>query len=137
MSWLNRVLNTFRTGRLRRDINRELAFHVAEREDALRAEGLGEDEARRRARLQFGSPAAQIERTRDVDVLAALDAFARNVRHSVRGLKRTPGFALTVVGTLALGIGANAAVFSAVDGIVLRPLPYLDADRLVRIDEVV
>jgi predicted permease len=133
MSWLRRLTNTFRTGRLRGDIDRELEFHVAERADQLCAEGLSHDEARRRARLQFGSPAAQIERTRDVDVSGALDGLLRNIRHAWRGLIRTPGFTLTAVLTLALGIGANGAVFSAIDAVLLQPLPYRDADRLVRL----
>jgi putative ABC transport system permease protein len=136
MSWLRRLSNTFRTGRVRGDIDRELAFHIAERVEQLRAEGLTAEEATRRARIQFGNPAVQIERTRDVDVSGAADAFLGNLRYAFRALRRTPGFTFTVVLTLALGIGANSAVFSAIDGILLRPLPYADADRLVRINEV-
>jgi hypothetical protein len=61
------------------------------------------------------------------------DGILRNLRHAARGLLRAPGFALTVVATLALGIGANTAVFSALDAVLLRPLPFPDADRLVRL----
>jgi putative ABC transport system permease protein len=136
MSWLRRCANTLRTGRLRRDIDRELSFHVAERADALRAMGVDAAEAMRRARLQFGNPSVQIERTRDVNVSRACDTTLRNIRHAGRSLRRTPGFTLTVIVTLALGIGANTAVFSAIDAILLRPLPYADADRLVRLQEV-
>jgi predicted permease len=136
MSWLRRCANTFRTGRLRRDIDRELSFHVAERADALRAQGVDAAEAMRQARLQFGNPSVQIERTRDVNVSRAFDTTLRNIRYAGRSLRRTPGFTLTVVLTLALGIGANTAVFSAIDAILLRPLPYADADRLVRLQEV-
>jgi putative ABC transport system permease protein len=64
MSWLGRLLNTFRPSKVQSDIERELAFHLAERADQLRSEGLSEAEARRRARLQFGNPVVQAERTR-------------------------------------------------------------------------
>lgn len=133
MSWLRRLANTFRQGRLHRDIERELSFHVAERADQLRAQGLSAEEATRRARIQFGNPIVQRERTRDVDIAGWIDTGMRNVRYAIRILARAPGFTLTVVLTLALGIGANTAVFSAIDAILLRPLPFPDSDRLVRI----
>jgi predicted permease len=133
--WLRRLLNTLRTGRTRRDIDRELLFHVAERADQLRGEGLNPEEAARRARLQFGNPAVQVERTRDVDVSSAVDALLRNLRYATRSLRRTPGFTVTVVLTLALGIGANSAVFSTMDAVLLQPLPFPDADRLVQVNQ--
>src|SRR5688572_1701867 len=135
MGWLTRFANTFRTGRLRRDIDREQAFHLAERADDLRASGLGEAEARRQARLQFGSPAAAIEHTRDVDIVAAADAAWRNVRYAARALRRTPGFTVSVVLTLALGIGANSAVFSAIDAVLIRPLPFPNPHELIRLQQ--
>src|SRR5688500_16244893 len=82
MAWLRRFSNVFRTGRLTGDIDREIAFHVAERAEQLRAEGLGEDEALRRARLQFGNPLVQRERARDVDVAEWLDTLLRSIRHA-------------------------------------------------------
>ena len=133
MSWLRRLINTFRPGRLHRDIDRELSFHIAERADQLQAQGLSAEEAARRARIQFGNPIVQRERTRDVDIAGWVDDVVRNVRYAVRTLARVPGFTTTVVLTLALGIGANTAVFSAIDAILLRPLPFPDSDRLVRI----
>jgi predicted permease len=132
MSWLRRFANTFRP-RLNRDIERELSFHIAERVDQLRAQGLTETEAHRRARLQFGNPVVQRERTRDVDISNWIDTAMRDVRYACRTLARTPGFTVTVVLTLALGIGANTAVFSAIDAVLLRPLPFPNSDRLVRI----
>ncbi|MPZ21293.1 MAG: FtsX-like permease family protein [Luteitalea sp.] len=87
----------------------------------------------RRARRQFGNPTVQAERTRDVDVAGWVDGLRRNGRDAVRALARTPGFTATVVLTLALGIGANSAVFSALDAVLLRPLPFPDGDRLVQL----
>ena len=123
MSWLRRLVNTLRPSRLQHDIDREIAFHLREREEELGAKGVSKDEAQRRARVQFGNPLIQRERTLDVDVAVWLDMMLRNVRHSIRALIRVPGFSLTVVLTLALGIGANSAVFSAMDAVLLRPLP--------------
>jgi hypothetical protein len=82
---------------------------------------------------QFGNPVAQRERVRDTDVASILDSSLRNIRLALRGMRRTPGFAAAVVLTLALGIGANSAVFSAIDAVLLRPLPFPDGDRLVQL----
>jgi predicted permease len=136
MSRLRRLWTTFRPGRIERDIEREVSFHLAERADQLRADGLGDEEARRQARVKFGNVLAQYERTREMDVSIAVDAFLRDVRYAVRSLARAPGFTLTVLLTLALGIGANTAVFSAVDAVLLKPLPFPEADRLVRLRQV-
>jgi putative ABC transport system permease protein len=136
MSWLRRIVNTISSARMQRDIDCEIAFHIREREDELRASGLPADEARRRARLQFGNATVQRERTRDVNTAGLLDALLRNIRLAARGMRRTPGFSAAVILTLALGIGANSAVFSAIDAVLLRPLPYPDADRLVELTQV-
>lgn len=136
MAWLHRLLNAFRPGRVQRDIDREISFHLAERADQLRSEGVDPEEAGRRARLQFGNPVVQRERIRDVDVARAVDATMRHARYAIRTLARTPGFTVTVVLTLALGIGANTAVFSAIDTVLLRPLPFPDGDRLVELTQV-
>jgi predicted permease len=135
MSWLKRLVNTVRSGRVEREIRREMEFHVAERADELRASGLSSEEAERRARVKFGNQLLQAERTRDMDMALWVDAIARNLRHAARSLGRAPGLALTVVATLALGIGANTAVFSALDAVLLRPLPFPDADRLMRLSQ--
>jgi putative ABC transport system permease protein len=136
MSWLRRLSNTLRPERHQREIAREIAFHVEERTAQLQRDGLSADEARRLARIQFGNLLVQAERTRDVDIALWLDALFRNVRQAARALCRTPGFTVSVVLTLALGIGANTAVFSAIDAILLRALPYRESDRLVRLSEV-
>ena len=136
MSWLRRLSNTLRSGRHNRDLDRELSFHLAERGDQLRAEGLDDDEAKRHARFQFGNPIVQRERTRDVDVAQWLDILLSNVRAGVRSLVRTPGFTVTVIVTLALGIGVNSAVFAALDAVLLRPLPFPQSERLVRLRQL-
>jgi len=86
--------------------------------------------------MKSGNLTVHAERTRDVNVPAFIDGFLRDVRYAVRSLVRTPGFTVTVVLTLALGIGANIAVFSAVDAVLLKPLPFPEADRLVRLRQV-
>lgn len=131
MAWYRRFWNVLRPGRMRRDLERELSFHVAERAEELQAGGMSEKDAKRNARLQFGNFEAQVERTWDMDVSAWADSTVRNLRLAVRALGKTPTFTVTVVATLALGIGANSAVFSAISAVLLRPLPFPDGDRLV------
>jgi predicted permease len=131
MAWLDRLRNVVQPGRLHRDLEDELAFHLRERCDQLEADGMTPAEAARTARLQFGTPALQLERTRDMDIHQHLDNTLRNLRHAARALARSPGFTATVVATLALGIGANSAVFSAIYAVLLRPLPLPNPDRLV------
>jgi len=115
------------------DLQRELSFHVAERAEELQDGGMSEEEAVRTARQQFGNYTAQVERTRDMDIYGWLESFVRNLRHAARGLGKTPAFTATVVLTLALGIGANSAVFSAIYAVLLRPLPFPESDQLVKL----
>jgi len=136
MRWLRRLWNTVRPGRVERDIDREMRFHLAERVDELRAQGLSDAEAARRARMQFGNLSLQADRTRDMDVSLVADALARDAKYAITSLRRTPGFTIAVILTLGLGIGANSAVFSAINAVILQPLPFPDGDRLVRLDQV-
>jgi putative ABC transport system permease protein len=122
-----------RPGRVEDEIRREVHFHLRERADDLRAQGLSEDDAMRRAQAQFGNVLLQAERTRDMDVSVLVDGIQRDVRYAIRALGRTPGFTLTVLLTLALGIGASSAMFSALDVLVLRPLPFPEGDRLMQV----
>jgi predicted permease len=111
----------------------ELDDHV-ERQVAenLRA-GLSPQEARRQAVLQFGPVEAIRDSHRDEHGLPVVDQFVQDVRYAVRSLRRAPGFTTIVLLTLGLGIGATAAMFSVVDAVLIRPLPFRDADRLVSI----
>jgi putative ABC transport system permease protein len=119
-----------------RDLERELRFHVNERIDELQDAGMNAEAAARLAREQFGNYTSQLERTRDMDIAQGLDATLRNLRVSWRALTKSPGFSITVVLTLALGIGANSAVFSAINSVLLRPLPFPNSDQIVSIAQI-
>ncbi len=122
-----------RRDRLANELDREFAFHVAERVDDLRATGMSEREALETARRQFGNLTLQKERSRDMHVSGWLEATLRNVRLGLRSLRRTPALTAAVILTLALGIGANSAVFSVIDAVLLRPLSFPGGDQLMRI----
>lgn len=134
--WLGRLRNAIRPGRLDRDLERELRFHVRERSEELQDAGMDAQAAARLARQQFGNYIAQLERTRDMDIAQGLDATLRNLRLSLRALAKSPAFSITVVLTLVLGIGANSAVFSAINSVLLRPLPFPNSDRIVSIAQI-
>lgn len=131
MSWLRRLINTFRPGQLHRDIDRELAFHIAERADQLRAEGLHAEEAARRARIQFGSALRIREETHEVNNIGWIERLTNDLRVTFRMIGKSPGFAAAAILTLALGIGSTTAVFSVVNAVLIRPLPYPEPERLM------
>ncbi|HLK66356.1 MAG TPA: ABC transporter permease [Bryobacteraceae bacterium] len=117
------------------ELENEIQAHLelAER-DAL-AHGLSADEARRAARLGFGGIAQVKEEHRDRRSFPWIETLLRDVRYGLASLLRAPGFTAVVVGVLALGIGANVAMFSVVDGVLLKPLPFPDPDRMVGVWE--
>jgi predicted permease len=133
MSWLSRLRNVFRSDRVADEVERELAFHLAERADDLMAEGATREEAEREARRRFGSYLLQKENTRDRDVFVWLETLLGDFRHGLRGLRRDPAFGLAAVLTLAIGIGANTAVFTLLHGLLLRSLPVSNPHELVRL----
>ena len=135
MAVLRTIINVFRSRRVEDDIKRELSFHLAERIDDLESQGMSRRDATRRARRLFGSYALQEERTRDMDVAGWLDELLRNIRLSVRMLRKAPAFTVTVVVILGLGIGASSAIFSAVDAVLLKPLPFPDSDQLMLLSQ--
>ncbi len=129
-----RNLFRWRRDRLERDLDRELRYHVDRRvEDGIRA-GLSEPEARRQANLEFGGVPQVQEAVRDTWISRWLDDLMGDVRYAIRSLTRSWGFALGAGAVLALAIGANVAIFSVVNAVLLQPLPYPDAERLVSVE---
>ena len=116
-------------------MEREMAFHVDSLARDYARDGLSDVDAQRAARRQFGNLTRLKERGHDERTMRLAEDVTRDVRHAARGLWRSPGFSLAVILTLALGIGGNTAVFSVVDQLLLRPLPYPDGDQLVMVEE--
>ena len=120
-----RLRALFRRGALEQDLDEELRFHIEQEADKYVRAGDSPAEALRRARAAFGGVERIKDDTRDARGLALLDSIAQDLRYAARGLRATPGFTLAVVATLALGLGANAAVFGVLDRLMFRPPPYL------------
>jgi len=137
MSWWTRVRSwtksTVRSTRMERDMDEEMRFHVEAHATELMKRGMTREKALRQARLEFGGLETAKAQCRDAVGVSFLETLMQDLRHSVRGMLRTPVFALTAVIVLALGIGATTAIFSVVDAVLLRPLAYRDSGRLVTI----
>src|SRR4029077_18639979 len=117
------------------ELSREIASHLRLLEDEFSRRGLSTADARAAARRALGSTAHAADLHRDARSFVWLDDARRELQYGIRALRRQPGFASVVVLTLALGIGANTAIFSVVHSVLLRPLPYKDSTRLVRVWE--
>lgn len=126
-------LRLFQRKKLEQDLGRELQFHIAERISALRSTGLSEDEARCKARQEFGGIEQVKEQCRDARGTRWIEDIYRDTRFALRSLSRTPGFSLLAIAILALGIGATTAMFSITRTVLLKPLAYRDPGRLVTI----
>jgi putative ABC transport system permease protein len=126
----------FRRGRLQRDLEEEMREHVRMRAEALQEEGMPPEEARYAARREFGNALLLREKSRDAWGLAWLEILLQDLRYGLRQLRRNPGLTAVAVLSLALGIGANTAIFSVIDDLVLRPLPHPTPHRLVALSEV-
>lgn len=123
--WLARLRDWFRRDRLDTELTEELRFHREQLEQDATSAGSSPDEARYAAARRLGSPLRAREASRDRWSWPWLDHLQNDVRYAFRGLRRSPGFTATVILTLGLGIGANAAMFGVIDRLMFRPYPYL------------
>ena len=131
--WLVRLWGTVRPRRHDADLEEELRFHLELTAEVERRHETSADLARRAAVLRSGALAPSMDALRDQRGLPALGALAREARHAVRAFRREPAFTAAALATFTLGIGASTAMFSVVNAVLLRPLPYPDAERLVAV----
>jgi predicted permease len=127
---MNWIPDFFRRGKLYNDLSEEIRLHIEERAEQLMRQGMSPAEAQRTARVAFGSQTVQEERSREVWQWPTLESIVADVRLALRQLRRSPGFTMAAILTLALAIGANAVVFSVMNAFLLRPLNVPDAQSL-------
>ena len=132
MGFWNRLTGTFKTTS---DVQQEIEFHVEQRASELIASGAAQEDALRQARREFGNTAKWREETRDADVFVTLENWARDTRQSLRGLLQRPLFALTAIGSLAIGIGSIASLFAIADAVIWKPVALPNEGQLYVLDE--
>jgi hypothetical protein len=123
----------FRRDSVERDLDKELSFHLAQQIEENIARGMNPPTAREAALRTLGGLTQIQEDCRDMRRTNHIENLGSDLRYAFRSLRRTPSFTTIIVLTLALSIGANSAIFSVIQGVLLRPLPYAQPDRLVRI----
>src|SRR3984885_4825507 len=128
MNWLPDI---FRRRKIYDDLAEEMRLHVEERTEQLMSEGMSRKEAEQAARRAFGNTTLLEERSREVWQMPLVESLGSDLKLVFRRLRKSPGFAATVILTLAIGIGANTAVFSVLNSVLFKPLPYPDAEQLV------
>lgn len=135
MPILHRIANLYRRDKLQREIEAEFSSHLAMRSEDNVAAGMSPQEAQRDARLRFGNVPSMQERTAEADAALWVESVWLDLRYALRQLRKTPGFAVTSILVLSLGIGACTAIFSTIKPILIDPLPLPRANRLVMIWE--
>ena len=135
MAAFRRITNSSAHSAIDREINAELQGHIDLRIETNLAAGMSPAEARRQALVQFGNVTATKERVAGADAALGLSGLWRDVRYAARQLRKSPGFTITAIITLGLGVGINTAGFSSMDAVVLRPLAVPDLHRVMMLDE--
>jgi putative ABC transport system permease protein len=133
MSWLSRLVNVVRGSRLDRDLDEEIQFHLEARTDEFLRAGLSAEDARRRARQQFGNALLLRESSRDIKLIPRLDAILRDIGFAFRLSRRNKVVTGAAIISLSLAIGACAAAFALIDALILRPLPVDDPQSLIHL----
>jgi putative ABC transport system permease protein len=133
MAWWTRIRGLWRREKLGTELDEELRAHVEMRAADNLAAGMSEDDARYDALKRFGNVTLMKERTRDMDIMGWMETAAQDLKFAARMLRKSPGFTAIAVMTLALGIGANTAMFTVVESVMVRQLPYAHAARMVSI----
>ena len=131
----HRLTAMFRRTRVDEELQRELDLHLEQLIREHKAAGMSEHDAALAARREFGSVEWTKEECRDMRRISFVDDLLKDVRYAARVLWRSPAFTVTAIGSLALGIGANTAIFGIVNAFLLRPLPFDHPDRLVALFE--